>query len=496
MKLEFSGAALGVTGSKHLLHVNDHKVLLDCGLFQGHRKQAALANSKFPFEASEIDALVLSHAHIDHSGAIPILVKKGFRGPIYCTHATRDLCAIMLKDSAYIQERDAEWFRKKTKDPKAEPLYTIEDAERAMTLFRSVAYDQEFSPAPGTKVTFRDAGHILGSAMEEWVIEDEDINKTVRFGFTGDLGRKDLPILRDPTQLKDLDVFITESTYGNRFHDEIADVEDKFAQEVNDAIARKGKILIPSFAVERTQEILYVLRELQHAKKIPAIPVFVDSPLATNATEVFRLHTECFDQELKAMFDRGEDPFCPDCGSLQFTQSVDESKALNNFPGPMMIISASGMCEAGRIRHHLANNIADPNTLILIVGFMAQNTLGRKLVEKENPVNIFGEPHELNAEVQIFNAFSAHADQKGLLRFAGGVGKSKAVFCVHGEEEAMEVFQGELKKLGNLKDAEVFIPRPGDIFELQKDKTWKKSEEFNEISRSLFTEEDFTAISA
>ncbi len=490
MKLEFSGAALGVTGSKHLLHVNGHKVLLDCGLFQGHRKQSILANLKFPFDASSIDALILSHAHIDHSGAIPILVKNGFRGPIYCTHPTKDLCEIMLRDSAYIQEKDAEWIKRKLKDPKAEPLYTIEDAERALKLFKSVDYEEEFSPVSGTKVIFHDAGHILGSAMEEWEIDDEDIGKKVRFGFTGDLGRKDLPILKNPMQLENLDILITESTYGNRLHDEISDVEERFAKEINECIERKGKILIPSFAVERTQEILYILRQLEQAGKIiNSIPIFVDSPLATSATEIFRRHTKYFDKKFQALLASGEDPFCPKGGTLQFTQSVEESKALNNFPGPMMIISASGMCEAGRIRHHLANNIEDPNTLILIVGYMAQNTLGRKIVERESPVNIFGEPHELRAEVQIFNAFSAHADQNGLLKFARNAGKPKALFCVHGEEEILNIFKGKLKELKNLQKTDIFIPRPGDIFEINADKTWRKSEEFNAISRSLFAEE-------
>jgi len=497
MKLEFSGAALGVTGSKHLLHINGHKVLLDCGLFQGRRKQSILANLKFPFAASSIDALVLSHAHIDHSGAIPILVKNGFRGPIYCTLPTKDLCEIMLRDAAYIQERDSEWIKKKTKSIYPDPLYTIADAERALKLFQTVDYEEAFSPVPGTKVIFHDAGHILGSAMEEWEIDDEDIGKKVRFGFTGDLGRQDLPILKNPKQLENLDILITESTYGNRLHDEISDVEERFAKEINECIARKGKILIPSFAVERTQEILYILRRLEQAKKITTpIPIFVDSPLATSATEIFRRHTKYFDKQFQALLESGEDPFCPEGGTLQFTQSVEESKALNNFPGPMMIISASGMCEAGRIRHHLANNIENPNTLILIVGYMAQNTLGRKLVEKESPVNIFGEPRELRAEVQIFNAFSAHADQSGLLKFSEDAGKPKALFCVHGEEEIINVFEGKLKELKNLQKTDIFVPRPGDIFEINKDKTWRKSEEFNAISRSLFAEELSEVLSA
>ena len=267
MKLEFSGAARYVTGSKHLFHINGKKILLDCGLFQGRRKQSMRANLKFPFNASEIDAVVLSHAHIDHSGALPILVKEGFTGPIYCTHATHDLCSIMLRDSAYIQEKDAEWLRRKRKVRDAEPLYTLADAEKTLSLFRSIDYGQKISVCKGVEVTFEDAGHILGSAVELWEIFDQDTEQHIRLGFTGDLGRKDLPILKDPTQLENLDILITESTYGDRLHDEIKDVEEHFAKEVNEAVERNGKIIIPAFAVERTQEILYVILEMQHAKK-------------------------------------------------------------------------------------------------------------------------------------------------------------------------------------------------------------------------------------
>jgi len=484
MKLEFSGAARNVTGSKHLLHINGKKILLECGMFQGRRKEALEANLSFPFAVTDIDAVVISHAHIDHTGALPILVKKGYRGPIYCTHATRDLCSIMLKDSAYIQEKDAEWVKKKLKDPKAEPLYTIEDAEKALTLFRSVGYKQEFSPAPGCKVTFHDAGHILGSALEEWEIKDHDIGKKVRLGFTGDLGRKNLPILKDCEQLKNLDILITESTYGNRLHDEISDIENKLAKEINEAYEREGKIIIPSFAVGRAQELLYLLRELEQDKKIKPLPIFLDSPLANAATKIFRLHPECYDDELREMMENGRDPFAPE-GGVQFTEDVDESKALNNFPGSAVIISASGMCEAGRIRHHLINTISDPKNLILVVGFMAANTLGRKIVEKENPINIFGEPYELNAEVQIYNAFSAHADQKRLVSFANNCGDPKAVFCVHGEDEAMIEFREKLKTKKHLTKADIFIPAPGDIFEITKTKKWKKLDEVNEASRAL-----------
>ncbi len=488
MKIEFSGAARNVTGSKHLLHVNGKKILLDCGLFQGRRKQAAKWNALFPFQADEIDYLVLSHAHIDHSGAIPLLVKNGFTGPIYCTHATRDLCAVMLRDSAYIQERDAEWIKKKGKDPNAKPLYTIADAEKSIAQFRSVAYDHKIRIADGVFVTFHDAGHILGSAVEEWEIFDHDTAQNVRFGFTGDLGRKDLPVLKDPVQLKNLDFLLTESTYGDRLHDEIADVEEKFAAAIRKAQARAGKIIIPAFAMGRTQEILYMLKKLIDEDKIPAIPIFVDSPLAQKTSEVFQLHPECYDQEMVELMNKGIDPFC-DCNGVQFTHSVEESKALNNFPGCCVIISASGMCEFGRIRHHLANHVPNEDNLVLIVGFQAQNTLGRKLVEGETPVNIFGEPHEVNCLVEIYNAFSGHADQKGLIKFAHEAGKLRDVFLVHGEQSQQMTLASKIRELDNLDtEAGVYIPAPGDIFELTTDKRFVKSKDFNQISRQFCKE--------
>lgn len=489
MKIEFSGAARNVTGSKHLLHINGKKVLLDCGLFQGRRKLAAKWNKIFPFEAKEIDALVLSHAHIDHCGAIPLLVKNGFTGPIYCTHATRDLCSVMLRDSAYIQERDAEWIKKKGGDKDAEPLYTIQDAEKAIAFFRSVNYDYQFRVCDGLRVTFRDAGHILGSAVEEMEIHDNDTGQDIRLGFTGDLGRKDLPVLKDPVQLTNLDFLITESTYGDRLHDEIQDVEKKFADCIKDAYAKNGKIIIPAFAMGRTQEMLFMILSLIKEGKIPHIPIFVDSPLAKAASEVFQVHPECYDEELQDLIRSGINPFVGENG-VQFTESVDDSKALNKFPGAAIIISASGMCEFGRIRHHLANNIQDENNLVLIVGFQAKNTLGRKLVEGESPVNIFGQPHEVKSLVQIFNAFSGHADQKGLLKFSNNAGQLRDVFLVHGEEKQQDTFAELLRGLDNvMEDKSVHIPCPGDIYELTADKRFVRTGEVNEISQNFFNEE-------
>lgn len=490
MKLEFSGAARQVTGSKHLIKINGKTILLDCGLFQGHRKKALIANMQFPFDVNEIDAVVLSHAHIDHSGALPILTKMGYTGPIYCTHATRDLCSIMLRDSGHIQEKDAEWMKKKLKNPEAQPLYTVADAEKCMVNFQSVNYGQRLQVVPGAWVTFHDAGHVLGSAVEEWEIEDHKTKQKIRLGFTGDLGRKNLPILKDPVQLQDLDYLITESTYGNRMHDELVDVESQVAEMINKTVARGGKIIIPAFALGRTQEILYVLHELIKRGDIEPIPIFVDSPLAKSATRVVQLHPECFDQDLSDLLQKGVDPFCDTCGgNVQFTESVDESKALNAFPGSCIIISASGMCEAGRIRHHLANNIADPNNTVMVVGFMAENTLGRKIVDKENPVNIFGEAHPLNAETVIFNAFSGHADKQGLLNFAANCGNPKNIFCVHGEYEGMKSFRDSLFDLENVKGSEtkIYTPAPGDRFDLMGD-LFERQSDFNEVSRNLFPE--------
>lgn len=376
---------------------------------------------------------------------------------------------------------------KKEKDETIEALYTIEDAEKALSFFRSVNYHQKIKITQDVAVTFRDAGHILGSAVEEWEIFDKDTNQKLRLGFTGDLGRKTLPILKDREFLNNLDILLTESTYGDRLHDEISEVEDKLAKEINETYERGGKILIPAFAVERTQEILFVLRLLRHENKIPHFPIFIDSPLAVNATEIFRLHPECFDKKMNQLLEAGKDPFSGSNG-VQFIHSVEESKALNEFPGPAVIISASGMCEFGRIRHHLANAISNEKNLVLIVGWMAQNTLGRKLVEGMNPVNIFGKPYEVKAEIQIYNAFSGHADQNGLLEFAGQTGTPKNLFLVHGEVSQQLALKEKMEYLDNLQESEIIIPAPGDIYELSVEGKFFKSEEVNQISKDLLKE--------
>jgi metallo-beta-lactamase family protein len=484
MKIEFVGAAQGVTGSKHLLHINGKKILLDCGLFQGHRKEAILWNHEFTFEPSELDLVVLSHAHIDHSGALPLLVKKGFSGVIYCTHATRDLCGIMLRDSAYIQEREAEWLTKKGEP--TEPLYTIEDAEKAISLFRSVSYHQKIRIDNNISLKFKEAGHILGSAMEEWEIYDKNSAQHIRFGFTGDVGRKNLPILKDREEFENLDCMITESTYGNRLHDEVKSVEEQLAKDILATYKKGGKILIPAFAIERTQEILFVLRQLRHERKIPEFPIFIDSPLAVSATGIFELHPECFDEDMQKLLDDDRDPFADDHG-VQFIQSVDDSKALNNFPGPTIIISASGMCEFGRIKHHLANTISDSNNLVLIIGYMAANTLGRKLIEGVSPVKIFNTEYDVRAEIKIYNAFSGHGDKNALLENVATAGENlKNIFLVHGELDQQEPLREAMKQLANCKKTEIQIPEPGDIYVLEENKTFKKSSEKNNKTKALF----------
>lgn len=477
MQFEFVGAAQTVTGSKHILRVNGKTYLLDCGMFQGHRKESDDANRFLPIKTSEIDAVILSHAHIDHAGLLPLLVKKGYSGPIYCTHATRDLCSIMLQDSARIQEHDAEHMSKKT-GKNIPPLYTVEEAMECMMQFRSVGYEQPVPLDQGVKMTFHDAGHILGSALEEWEIEDKDTGEHTRFCFTGDLGRKHLPILREPTQIKDVDILITESTYGNRFHDELGDVEERLTKVINETVNRGGKIFIPAFAVERTQEILYVLRLLMNQGKIIKLPIYIDSPLASDATDIFKIHPECFDDDTKALEAGGVFPFLEGEG-VRFMRSVEESKSLDKINYPAIIIAASGMVEYGRIVHHVANNIEDERNLLLAIGYMAENTLGRKLVEGAKEVHIFDEVKQVKMQIEIFNAFSGHADRKWLLEFAANCGNPKQIFLVHGEKESMDALASGMAELPNLKDTTITAPAPGDIFDVRTGKKCEKSPERN-----------------
>jgi len=444
VKLTSYGATRGVTGSKHVLEVNGNRILLDCGMFQGHRVEAAERNRKLGFEAGTIHAAILSHAHIDHSGMFPMLSKQGYSGPIYCTPATRDLCAVMLLDSAHIQQRDAAWLSKK-KMTFVPPLYGPDEVQDAMRKMISVPYEMRMPIVPGVFFTFHDAGHVLGSAMVE--IEFEEHGKWRRLLFSGDIGRKQMPILRDPWEPRDADIVLMEGTYGDRDHHPIQEIERRLAQVVREAYERGGKIIIPTFALERAQEVIYVLKKLELANAIPDIPVFVDSPLTCNVTHIFRLHTECFDKEFSALMQEAGDPF--QLRRIRYIRALEESMALNTMEGPAIIIAAAGMCEHGRVVHHIKNHCADPKTTILIVGFQAKNTLGRRIVERRRVIRVLGVDRELNARVEIMNEFSAHAGQKELLKFGLRFKDcAETILLVHGEETALQVLRDELHARG------------------------------------------------
>ena len=451
MQIEFLGAAQTVTGSQHLLHINSKKILLECGLFQGKRSETYDKNKNFKFNPSEIDALVLSHAHIDHSGNIPNLISKGFKGLIYATSATVDLCQIMLRDSAHLQEKDIEWVNKKRKkknEEEVEPLYTLDDVEQAMQHFIGVQYNTVIDLAPGIKLTFRDAGHILGSAGIRLEI-DEGNGKKINLGFSGDIGRPDSPVIKSPDVLRDIDALIMETTYGNRLHSPAEEVEEEFATAIRQVVEDGGKVIIPAFAVGRTQTIVYMLHKLFDQNRIPEIPIYVDSPLAVDATAIFRSHPECMDRETYRIFlQEGDDPF--GFKRLTYIKKTDDSKALNDKPGPMIIISASGMAEGGRILHHLRNNIENPKNLILFVGYAAEHTLARKIMDGEEKVNIFGESFDLKAKVKKMDYFSGHADQKELLDYVrlNPQNKLKNVFLVHGEPDQALPFREKLLQMG------------------------------------------------
>ncbi len=470
MKLTFHGAAQTVTGSMHELAAGGARILLDCGLYQGRRKEARERNANFPFPASRIHSVLLSHAHIDHSGNLPTLVKSGFEGAIHATPATVDLCHSMLPDSAHLQEKDAQFMAKRKHRRKmlgvedeieiVEPLYTQEDAERSLRHFRSLLDGTSLEIAPGVTVRFVEAGHILGSA---WVdIEVRDNGKKTRLVFSGDIGRPNLPIIRDPEPLVEADWLILESTYGDRLHKDLEAVKEKLGDAVRRAAARGGKIIAPAFAVGRTQQLVLMLHELIEEKQIPSIPVFVDSPLAVDVTEAFRRHVYLFDEETARFLRNGEDPF--GFRMLRYVREASESKALNDLKGPVLIISAAGMCEAGRVLHHLRNNIEDPRNMVLVTGFMAENTLGRKIVEKWPEVPIFGEPVRLRAEVVKLNELSGHADQHELLEWIRPAARTlKGIFLVHGEpSQAASLKRAIHERYG----IEAVVPSRGDSFTL------------------------------
>jgi metallo-beta-lactamase family protein len=469
MRLTFNGAVQTVTGSQHLLSVNGQTILLDCGLYQGKREEAARRNREFHFDPDQVDVVVLSHAHIDHSGNIPNLVRRGFRGKILCTPATVDLCGAMLLDSGHIQERDVEYvnrIRARQGEPPVKPIYTQADAERSLKHFQGVDYDEPTELGPGVTLTLHDAGHMLGSAIVVLDCVPGNGRPARRLVFTGDLGRPGLPLLCDPTYLKQADILLMESTYGSRTHPPIEDSAAELEQIIRRTSKRGGKVIIPAFAVERTQMLVYLLNKLYHQGDLPDIPVFVDSPLAVNVTEVFRRHLAYFDQETRDYL-ANEDPDGDIFGfqKLRYIRDVEQSKALNARQGPCVIISASGMAEAGRILHHLKNSIGDPRNTVLIVGWQAPHTLGRRLVERLPVVRIFGMEQQLEAEVTTLNGFSGHADQPVLLDWVKALDKPPSqVFVVHGEPEAAQVLADRLRRdVGCLR---VIIPDLYQSFEV------------------------------
>ncbi len=444
MKITSFGAAGGVTGSKHLLEINGARILLDCGMFQGSREESARKNRTFPFVAEKLHAVVLSHAHIDHSGTIPMLYKHGYRGRIYTTPATHDLCGVMLLDSANIQERDAEWLAKKQRTF-IPPLYDESHVLEAMKHFVNYPYEDRFEVTPDVFITFHDAGHVLGSAMV--TVDYKEDGSARRLLFSGDLGRKNMPLLRDPWIPEDADTVIMESTYGDRDHDPIETMEEKLREVVIRTMRRGGKIIVPSFALERAQEVVFALKRLEMNGAIPPLPVYVDSPLTVDITEIFRYHKELFDQETNHVMNLAGDPFV--LKNIEYIRNSDDSMRLNTIKDPCVIISASGMCEVGRILHHLRNNCEDARNTILIVGFMAENTLGRRIVERRPEIKIFGVKRPLRAEVVIMNAFSAHAGRSELLEFGARFhGKGKKVLLVHGEETALKALKSGLAEKG------------------------------------------------
>lgn len=467
MQIEFVGAAQTVTGSKHLVRTKHANVLLDCGFFQGRRRESIDRNKNLGFEPSEIDAVVLSHAHIDHSGALPLLMRTGYEGPVYATPATRDLCAAMLADAAAIQESDARYINKlvargETDMDHVDALYTEQDVVNVLQHMISIPYHRKEIIAPGVTLSFLDAGHVLGSAIT--ILDVEDEGKTKRIVFTGDLGRKRMPILRDPEAPEGAYTLITESTYGDRMHKPIEEMDAQLADVMKRVYERGGKVIIPSFALERAQEIVFALKALKQQGRMPNMPVYVDSPLTVKITDIFRLHPECYDEETRALMQKNQSPF--DFDQLKYISDVEDSKALTADNHPAVIISASGMCEAGRILHHLKAAIESDKNAVLIVGFQAQHTLGRRIVEKRARVKIFGVERDLRAEVVVLNGFSAHADQKDLVDFAVDAkarGPLAHVALVHGEPGPQKILAGLLAARGI---PDVRAPALGDKMEV------------------------------
>lgn len=456
MRIQFCGAVRTTTGSMFLLEVNDRRILLECGMFQGRRGESIERNRNFPFDPARLDAVILSHAHIDHTGNLPNLVRQGFSGSIYCTFATRDLASIMLQDSAHIQKYDAKYVSKKRRKkglPPVEPLYNDTDAEMAMRQFVAVGYNRPLPIADGVTVTFVDAGHILGSAQV--VLDIREGGREYRYLFSGDVGRGGHEILRDPQLVENVDFLQIESTYGNRLHEPKEGAMEEVLQIVKRTLDISGKVIIPAFSVGRTQAIVYTLNQLSLEGKLPRIPIFVDSPLSVNATEIFRLHPECFNESIYEFLREKANPFGME--NLTYIRQVEKSMELNDLKTPAIIISSSGMCEGGRIRHHLKNNMGDPKNLILFIGFCAEHTLGAQILSGREEVNIFGDPYKLRAKVARIDSFSGHADKNELSRYVQNLtGDIKKIFVCHGEEEQSLAFGETLRELK--PKAEVTVP--------------------------------------
>jgi metallo-beta-lactamase family protein len=453
MELQFYGAVRSVTGSMHMLHANGHQVLMECGMYQGKRAETTRRNRNLPFDASKVDACTLSHAHIDHSGNLPNLVKSGYKGRVLATHATADLAKILLEDSAHIQAKDVEYVNRKEsakakksgkRHTPVEPIYSKDDARETAQRFDTIDYGKPVQVCPGVRLTFYDAGHILGSGVG--IYEVEEGGRTVRVGFTGDLGRPRQPILRDPQPLPKIDYLITESTYGNRVHEATESMKEKLLKTVSDTFERGGRLIIPAFSVGRTQNLCYYLSELFHEGLLPQVPVFVDSPLAIDATHAYRDHSECYDMETLELMRDGGNPFGFE--QLTYTRKAEESIRLNTLDEPCVVIAASGMCEGGRVLHHLKHGVGKPENTVLIVGFQAHHTLGRRLVEGAPKLRIYGQEHRVRCEVKKMNGFSAHADRDELRTYIKHIPGLKKVFVVHGEEEASFAFASYLMQIG------------------------------------------------
>ncbi len=453
LSLKFLGGVRTVTGSSHLISTKKTQVLLDAGLFHGHRNEFDQLNTTFSYNPHKIGALVLSHAHIDHCGNIPTVIKNGLRCRIYATTATKDLSRLMLEDSGKIHEEDTKYVNKINRRlglPLRKPLYTKKEAGKAISRFRSISYGQRFHLTSDIFVTLYDAGHILGSSII--VLDIKDSQRDIRLGYAVDLGRRDLPLLNNPVVPRGLDYLILESTYGGRLHAQISEAKTKLNDAINRTIGRNGKVIIPSFALERTQEVLYFLNELFKEKSIPSIPIYVDSPLATHITDVFKCHFAFFDEKTRQDIKEGNSPL--EFLNLKYVRNQDESKRLNEDKRPMIILAGSGMCESGRILHHLKNNVEDSRNTILVVGYMAKNTLGKRIVDRERIVRIFGVEYELNAEVVIINAFSGHADKIELTDFVSGCLPLKRIFLVHGDEDQSQ----SLFEILAQKNLNVYLP--------------------------------------